>query len=102
VGGLCARGNHQDCAARRSLFLGNSLGRGTRPAADHGSVTLPSKMGGASALAPATSAGVECKRMDAPKLTPSMRTAMQDLNLDVISRAAPLPAGRTDPRDAVG
>jgi predicted AAA+ superfamily ATPase len=26
--------------------------------------------------------GVECKRMDAPKLTPSMRTAMQDLGLD--------------------
>ncbi|MBA4379773.1 MAG: hypothetical protein C0393_03670 [Anaerolinea sp.] len=26
--------------------------------------------------------GVECKRMDAPKLTPSMRTAMQDLDLD--------------------
>lgn len=25
--------------------------------------------------------GVECKRMDAPKLTPSMRTAMQDLGL---------------------
>jgi hypothetical protein len=24
---------------------------------------------------------VECKRMDAPKLTPSMRTAMQDLEL---------------------
>jgi hypothetical protein len=26
--------------------------------------------------------GVECKRMDAPKLTPSMRAAMQDLELD--------------------
>ncbi|MDO9130594.1 MAG: hypothetical protein Q7U34_12085 [Anaerolineales bacterium] len=26
--------------------------------------------------------GVECKRMDAPKLTASMRTAMQDLDLD--------------------
>ncbi len=26
--------------------------------------------------------GVECKRMDAPKLTPSMRTAMQDLELN--------------------
>jgi predicted AAA+ superfamily ATPase len=26
--------------------------------------------------------GVECKRMDAPKLTPSMRTAMTDLGLD--------------------
>lgn len=26
--------------------------------------------------------GVECKRMDAPKLTPSMRTSMQDLELD--------------------
>lgn len=26
--------------------------------------------------------GVECKRMDAPKLTPSMRTAMKDLELD--------------------
>lgn len=26
--------------------------------------------------------GVECKRMDAPKLTPSMRTAMADLELD--------------------
>jgi len=26
--------------------------------------------------------GVECKRMDAPKLTPSMRTAKQDLELD--------------------
>jgi hypothetical protein len=26
--------------------------------------------------------GVECKRMDAPKLTPSMRTAMVDLELD--------------------
>jgi predicted AAA+ superfamily ATPase len=26
--------------------------------------------------------GVECKRMDAPKLTPSMRTARQDLELD--------------------
>jgi predicted AAA+ superfamily ATPase len=26
--------------------------------------------------------GVECKRMDAPRLTPSMRTAMQDLGLD--------------------
>ena len=26
--------------------------------------------------------GVECKRMDAPRLTPSMRTAIQDLGLD--------------------
>ncbi|MEW5939739.1 MAG: DUF4143 domain-containing protein, partial [Chloroflexota bacterium] len=26
--------------------------------------------------------GVECKRVDAPRLTPSMRTAMQDLELD--------------------
>lgn len=26
--------------------------------------------------------GVECKRMDAPRLTPSMRNAMNDLNLD--------------------
>jgi hypothetical protein len=26
--------------------------------------------------------GVECKRMDAPKLTPSMRTSVQDLELD--------------------
>ncbi len=26
--------------------------------------------------------GIECKRMDAPKLTPSMRTAMVDLELD--------------------
>ena len=26
--------------------------------------------------------GVECKRMDAPKLTPSMRTALSDLELD--------------------
>ncbi|MEW5940204.1 MAG: DUF4143 domain-containing protein [Chloroflexota bacterium] len=26
--------------------------------------------------------GVECKRVDAPKLTPSMRSAMQDLELD--------------------
>jgi predicted AAA+ superfamily ATPase len=26
--------------------------------------------------------GVECKRMDAPKLTPSMHTSMQDLELD--------------------
>ncbi|MFN3490603.1 MAG: ATP-binding protein [Anaerolineales bacterium] len=26
--------------------------------------------------------GIECKRMDAPKLTPSMKTAMQDLALD--------------------
>lgn len=26
--------------------------------------------------------GVECKRMDAPKLTPSMRTAMKDLELE--------------------
>lgn len=26
--------------------------------------------------------GVECKRMDAPKLTPSMRASMQDLELD--------------------
>jgi len=26
--------------------------------------------------------GVECKRMDAPRLTPSMRNAMKDLNLD--------------------
>jgi len=26
--------------------------------------------------------GIECKRMDAPKITPSMRTAMTDLNLD--------------------
>ncbi len=29
--------------------------------------------------------GVECKRMDAPKLTPSMRTAMQDLELDKLT-----------------
>jgi uncharacterized protein len=29
--------------------------------------------------------GVECKRMDAPKLTPSMRTAMEDLKLDRIA-----------------
>ena len=26
--------------------------------------------------------GVECKRMDAPKLTPSMRSALEDLKLD--------------------
>jgi uncharacterized protein len=26
--------------------------------------------------------GVECKRADAPRLTPSMRTAMADLRLD--------------------
>jgi len=26
--------------------------------------------------------GIECKRMDAPKITPSMRTAITDLNLD--------------------
>lgn len=29
--------------------------------------------------------GVECKRMDAPKLTPSMQIAMEDLKLDRIS-----------------
>ena len=28
--------------------------------------------------------GVECKRMDAPRLTPSMRTAMQDLELSTL------------------
>jgi predicted AAA+ superfamily ATPase len=28
--------------------------------------------------------GVECKRMDAPKLTPSMRTAVTDLELDTL------------------
>jgi hypothetical protein len=26
--------------------------------------------------------GVECKRLDAPKLTPSMKTALQDLHLE--------------------
>jgi hypothetical protein len=26
--------------------------------------------------------GVECKRVDAPRLTPSMRTALKDLDLD--------------------
>jgi len=29
--------------------------------------------------------GVECKRMDAPRLTPSMRTAREDLNLEKIA-----------------
>lgn len=28
--------------------------------------------------------GVECKRVDAPRMTPSMRTALEDLNLDQI------------------
>ena len=28
--------------------------------------------------------GVECKRLDAPKLTPSMKTALQDLHLERI------------------
>jgi len=28
--------------------------------------------------------GVECKRMDAPRLTPSMRAAMQDLELSTL------------------
>ncbi len=33
--------------------------------------------------------GVECKRMDAPQLTPSMRTALTDLNLDHLTVVYP-------------
>ncbi len=33
--------------------------------------------------------GVECKRMDAPKLTPSMRSALDDLNLEKIAVVYP-------------
>ena len=33
--------------------------------------------------------GVECKRMDAPKLTPSMRIALTDLNLARIAVVYP-------------
>ncbi|MBI5409914.1 MAG: ATP-binding protein [Nitrospirae bacterium] len=33
--------------------------------------------------------GVECKRIDAPKLTPSMRTALDDLKLDQIAVVYP-------------
>ena len=29
--------------------------------------------------------GVECKRIDAPKITPSMRTALEDLKLEQIA-----------------
>jgi len=29
--------------------------------------------------------GVECKRVDAPKLTPSMRTALSDMGLEKIT-----------------
>ena len=33
--------------------------------------------------------GVECKRMDAPKITPSMRTALEDLKLEQIAVVYP-------------
>ena len=33
--------------------------------------------------------GVECKRVDAPQLTPSMRTALSDLQLDRIAVVYP-------------
>ena len=33
--------------------------------------------------------GVECKRMDAPRLTPSMRTALEDVNLEQIAVVYP-------------
>jgi hypothetical protein len=33
--------------------------------------------------------GVEFKRMDAPRLTPSMRTAMRDLRLDTLYAVYP-------------
>jgi len=33
--------------------------------------------------------GVECKRMDAPRLTPSMRTALEDLKLEQIAVVYP-------------
>ena len=33
--------------------------------------------------------GVECKRMDAPRLTPSMRIALEDLKLERIAVAYP-------------
>lgn len=33
--------------------------------------------------------GVECKRMDAPSLTPSMRTALTDLKLDHLTVVYP-------------
>ena len=58
--------------------------------------------------------GVECKRMDAPRLTPSMRTALEDLELDqifviypgslsfpIVERVSALSIselGKTDPR----
>jgi hypothetical protein len=35
--------------------------------------------------------GVECKRADAPTLTPSMRIAMADLKLDALSVVYPGP-----------
>ena len=35
--------------------------------------------------------GVECKRVDAPKLTPSMRIALQDLSLERIAVVYPGP-----------
>ncbi|HDH06200.1 MAG TPA: DUF4143 domain-containing protein [Nitrospirae bacterium] len=33
--------------------------------------------------------GVECKRMDAPRITPSMRTALEDLKLEQIAVVYP-------------
>ena len=33
--------------------------------------------------------GVECKRMDAPKITPSIKTALEDLNLEHIAVVYP-------------
>ena len=33
--------------------------------------------------------GVECKRMDAPRLTPSMRIAVQDLQLNYLAGILP-------------
>ena len=33
--------------------------------------------------------GVECKRVDAPRLTPSMRSALEDLQLDHIAVLCP-------------
>ena len=33
--------------------------------------------------------GVECKRMDAPRITPSMRSALKDLKLERIAVVYP-------------
>ena len=66
VGGLCHRGDVEGRRARRGLLLGDP----------HGGRAGPARIKDGRRL------GVEVKRADAPRVTPSMRAALGDLRLE--------------------